>query len=134
MKVFVDANLLIYLNVPMPEEQARLVESFWEDLLREHELFTNLLVLDEVVYVSRRKYGVQQEETLEFVDRAVLSHVELLPMGAELYPLFKHYVASFGLKPSDALLAATVKRYGLDAIASEDPDFDKAGIRRIWLR
>ena len=89
MKVFVDANLLIYLNVPMPEEQARLVESFWGDLLREYDLFTNLLVLEEVVYVSRRKYGVQREETLEFIDRAILPHVELLPMGAELYPLFK---------------------------------------------
>lgn len=28
MKIFIDSNLLVYLNVPMPEEQARLVEAF----------------------------------------------------------------------------------------------------------
>jgi predicted nucleic acid-binding protein len=39
----------------------------------------------------------------------------------------------YSLKPSDALHAATVKRYRLDAIVSEDRDFDKAGIKRIWL-
>jgi len=53
MKVFVDAGLFIYLNVPMREEQAQLVDSFWRNLLSEHEVFTNLLVLDEVIYVRR---------------------------------------------------------------------------------
>jgi predicted nucleic acid-binding protein len=42
-------------------------------------------------------------------------------------------VVKFGLKPSDALHAATIKRRRLDAIASEDRGFDKAGIKRIWL-
>ncbi|MCC6024387.1 MAG: type II toxin-antitoxin system VapC family toxin [Thaumarchaeota archaeon] len=98
----------------------------------EHEVFTNLLVL-EVVYVSRRKYGVDEKETLEFVDRAILPHVELLPIGADLYQFFKFYVVEFGLRPSDALHAATIRKYGLDAIASEDRDFDEAGIKRIWL-
>jgi len=134
MKVLVDSNLLVYLNVPMPEEQARLVEAFWRSLLEEHSLYANLLVLDEVVYISRRKYGVGLEDTLEFLDRAVLPFVEVLPLGADLYPLFKLYAASFNLKPSDAIHAATVRRYGLDAIASEDADFDRAGIRRLWLQ
>ena len=99
----------------------------------EHEVFTNLLVLDEVVYVSRRKYGVDEKETLEFVDQAILPHVELLPIGADLYQFFKLYVVEFGLRPSNALHAATIRKYGLDAIASEDRDFDEAGIKRIWL-
>ncbi len=46
---------LIYLNVRMPDDEAKIVEEFWERLLRIHELFVNLLVLDEVIYVSRRK-------------------------------------------------------------------------------
>jgi len=37
--------------------------------LSEHEVFTNLLVLDEVIYVSKRRYDVKQEDTLEFIDR-----------------------------------------------------------------
>ncbi len=133
MKVFVDASLLIYLNVPMPEDQAQLIDSLWRDLLSEHEVFTNLLVLDEVIYVSKKKYYVEQEETLDFIDHIVLPHVELLSIGAELYPFFRLYITEFGLKPSDALHAATVKRYRLDAIASEDRDFDKVGIKRVWL-
>ena len=33
---------------------------------------TDVLVLDEVVYVSRRKYRVPVDETLEFIDRVIL--------------------------------------------------------------
>jgi len=53
MKIFIDSNILIYLNDKMPEHEARLVESFWLDLLINHTLYTNILVLDEVVYISR---------------------------------------------------------------------------------
>jgi predicted nucleic acid-binding protein len=133
MKIFIDATLLIYLNVPMPENQAQLIYSFWKDLLSKHEIFTNLLVLDEVIYISKKKYDVEQKETLKFIDHTVLPHVELLPIGAELYPFFRLYIIKFGLKPSDALHAATVKRYRLDAIASEDRDFERVGIKKIWL-
>jgi predicted nucleic acid-binding protein len=117
----------------MPEEQAQLINSLWRGFLSEHEASTNLPVLDELIYVSGRKYGVERKETLEFIDHVALPHIELLSIGAELYPFFKLYVVKFGLKPSDALHAATIKRYRLDAIASEDRDFDKAGIKRIWL-
>jgi predicted nucleic acid-binding protein len=54
MKIFVDASLPIYLNVPMPETQAQLIYSFWKDLLSKHKTFTNLLVLDEVIYILKR--------------------------------------------------------------------------------
>jgi predicted nucleic acid-binding protein len=133
MKIFIDATLLIYLNVPMPENQAQLIYSFWKDLLSKHEIFTNLLVLDEVIYISKKKYDVEQKETLKFIDHTVLPHVELLSIGAELYPFFRLYIIKFGLKPFDALHAATVKRYRLDAIASEDRDFERVGIKKIWL-
>jgi len=33
MRVFADASLFVYLNVPMPEEQARLVDLLWRSLL-----------------------------------------------------------------------------------------------------
>ncbi len=62
MKLFIDANLLIYLNIKLPEEEARIIEDFWLDLLN-HKLFTNILVLDEVIYISRRKYDVSFEDT-----------------------------------------------------------------------
>ncbi len=54
MKMLVDASLLVYLNVRMPEREAKLVEDFWLGLLRNHELHTDVLVFGE---------------TLEFIDR-----------------------------------------------------------------
>jgi len=55
MKLLVDASLLIYLNVPLEEERLSLVESFWKRLVRENELYTNMLVIDEVLYISKKK-------------------------------------------------------------------------------
>ena len=133
MKVLVDASPLIYLNVRMPDDEAKIVEEFWERLLRSHELFVNLLVLDEVIYVSRRKYDVPFSDTLEFIDRAVLPHVEMLSLGLEAYLEARKYMVKYGLKPSDSIHAATVEVFGLQAIASEDRDFDRIGIKRLWL-
>ncbi len=126
-------SLLIYLNVRMPDDEAKIVEEFWERMLRNHELFVNLLVLDEVIYVSRRKYDVPFSDTLEFIDRAVLPHVEMLVLRLEAYLEARKYMIKYGLKPSDSIHAATVEVFGLQAIASEDRDFDKIGIKRLWV-
>jgi len=134
MKVFVDASLLVYLNVRMPEEEAKLIEKFWLDLVENHLLFTNVLVLDEVIYVSKKKYGVEYAETLEFIDKVVLPYVEILPIGLNEYLRAKELMSKYGLKPSDSIHAATVETKGLQAIATEDEDFDETGIKRIWLK
>ena len=134
MRVFVDASLLVYLNVRMPEEEAKLIEKFWLDLVENHLLFTNVLVLDEVIYVSKKKYGVEYVETLEFIDKAVLPYVEILPIGLNEYLRAKELMSKYGLKPSDSIHAATVETQGLQAIATEDEDFDETGIKRIWLK
>lgn len=134
MRVFVDSSLLVYLNVRMPDREARLVEEFWLDLLLNHLLYTNVLVLDEAIYVSRRKYGVEYGETIEFIDRAVLPYVEVLPIGLNEYLRARELMRRYGLKPSDSLHAATVESHGLQAVASEDEDFDRVGLKRLWIR
>ena len=117
----------------MSDDEAKLVEKFWVELNRNHELFVNLLVLDETLYISRKKYDVPFDETLEFIDRAVLPHAQILALGLEAYVEAKKYMIMYGLKPSDSIHAATVEVFGLQAIASEDTDFDKIGIKRLWL-
>jgi len=134
VKVFVDASLVVYLNVKMPVEEAELVERFWLELLKEHELYTNVLALDEAIYVSQRKYGVPFADTLELVDRAVLPYVEVLAVGVREYLKAREFMLRHGLKPSDALHAATVVTHGLHAVASEDSDFDRVGVKRIWVQ
>ena len=48
------------------------------------------------------------------------------------YLLAKKFMTLYNLEPSDAL-HATIIANRLDAIASEDKDFDRAGIKRIWI-
>ncbi len=90
-------------------------------------------MLDEAVYVSKRKYDVPFSGTIEFIDRAVLPHVEVVALGLETYLEAKKYMIKYDLSPSDSIHAATVEVFGLQAIASEDRDFDRVGIKRLWL-
>jgi len=134
VRIFVDANLLIYLNVKLPEFEARLIEDFWLDLLSNHELYTNVLVLDETIYISMKRYKTELKDTLEFIDKAVLPYVDILPVGLNEYLKAKDYVIKYKLKPSDAIHLATIETNGLQAIASEDRDFDKTGVKRVWIK
>jgi len=132
LKVFIDASLLIYLNIPLPENEARVVDEFYRKLLDE-ELFTDVLVLDETICISRKKYGVPYAETIDFIDMAVLPYVSLLPIGGLEYHKAKIYIRRYNLKPSDALHLAVMDNNGIATIATEDTDFDRTHIKRIWL-
>ncbi len=134
MKVFVDSSLLVYLNVKMPYSEAKLVEEFWLELMLKHSLYTNILVLDELIYVSKKKYGVRSEETIEFIDKAVLPYVDVISIGLSEYIGAKKLMKEYGLNPSDSIHLATIEGYGLQAIATEDEDFDKVEIKRIWIK
>lgn len=126
--MFVDANVLVYLNLGV-EEVAR----FFEKLLTESRLYTNVLVLDEVLYVSWRRYGVKFEDTMRFLDDVVLPYVKVLNVGWEEYVKAKGYVGI--LKPSDALHVAVMLNNGIKTVVSEDRDFDRVGdVRRVWIR
>ncbi len=132
MRVFIDASLIIYLNVRMPRDEAEKIERFWLRLMRE-ELYTDVLVLDEVIYISKRKYGVPVEDTLELIDRAVLPYTEVLPLSLEEYVKAKEYMTKYRLKPSDALHLAVMDINGVQAIATEDRDFDQTHVKRLWI-
>ena len=73
MKIFLDASFLVYLNIDIPE--AEKIDNLFKSLLKK-ELYTNALVLDEVIYISiyisKRKYGVPYEETIKFLDDIIL--------------------------------------------------------------
>ena len=130
MKTFIDANLLIYLNVGSTDE----VLDFWISLLTKHELYTDPLVLDETVWISHKKYNVEEEETISFLDEEILPYTKILALGEKEYQEAKELILTYHLKPSDALHAAAMKTNKITIIASEDSDFDKIpGIKRIWI-
>ncbi len=131
MDIFVDSNLLVYLNVCL-FDRAKILEEFWARLIRDHNLYISQFVLEELNYTSVIYRG-GLVRIYEFVDRIVLPFVEMLPLDHDVNALAFHYARKYGLNLSDALHVATIKLYELDAIASDDEDFDRAGIRRIWL-
>ena len=61
-KVFVDASLIVYLNIPLSKEDSEIIDSFYHKLLGKR-LYTDILALDEALYVSKKKYRVPYEVT-----------------------------------------------------------------------
>ncbi len=132
MKVFLDANYIIYLKYSESDE----IFNYCTNLLRKLkgcDLLVNIAVINEVVWVLRRKYGIELEEIFEFLDK-FLSFVKVVPLETEDYELMKELMLRYNLKPSDSLHVASMKRFGAKFIVSEDPDFDKIEwIERIWI-
>ena len=131
-KLFLDTNLVIYLNT-LTGEQRPIIDRFYKGLLREH-LFTNMLVLDETLYVSRRKYAVPYATTIDFLRRALIPYTEIIPIAEEDLQAMERYLADYDVKPSDAIHLATMDKLGITSIVSEDAELDAVkGIKRVWL-
>lgn len=126
MKAFLDSCFLIYLNA-MVDDKRRLVEELFRRLLEE-QLFTNMLVVDEVLYISRR-YGVSYKTTLDFLKNMVLPYAEVLPVEEEDFKPAEKYLLKYVLKPSDAIHLATMEKAGISNIVPEDRG--STGLRRL---
>ena len=127
--IFLDANFLIYLNLGVRE-----VEEFFYRLVTEESLALDPLVIDEVLYVSKKKYGVKYEDTIDFLDRVVLPVSVVLPITREDYERAKEIIVGSDLKPSDALHVAVMLDNSIRRIVSEDRELDRVkGIERVWL-
>lgn len=134
MIAFLDANLLIYLNTVVTEEVRIIYERFLEDLLKTYKLYTDVLVLDEVIYVSKRKYLIPYDKSIDFINNVVLKVVKILPIGEEEYMLASGLIKRYGLRPSDALHVAVMMKNNIKYVVSEDREFDKVeDIKRIWI-
>ncbi|MGI0086200.1 MAG: type II toxin-antitoxin system VapC family toxin [Nitrososphaerales archaeon] len=135
LKVFLDANLLIYLNTQEDGENERTrLEDFYSDLLKE-DLFTDLLVLEEAIYISLSKYHVPYSLTFELLKSTILPYASIIPMEEQDLVATEKYLSKYKVKPSDAIHLAVMEKKGIAAIASEDEEFDKVrGIKRMWIK
>lgn len=125
--MFLDANFLIYLNLNADE---RINKLFFNIL--DKPLYTDVLVLDEVLYISKKKYGIKYEDTLTFLEKIVLQNINILKLSEEEFRVAKKFLSI--LKPSDALHIASMINNGINEIVSEDKDFDKVSeIKRLWI-
>ncbi|CAD5244491.1 type II toxin-antitoxin system VapC family toxin [Thermococcus camini] len=132
MKLFIDTNLFVYLLTKTPEDERKIIE-FYAELIENHSLYTSPLVLDETIHVAKKKYGVPYELSIEFIDEKVLPYVEVLPLTVFDYLTARGIILKYNLRPSDALHIAVIENNGLQAVVSEDEDFDVLPLKRLWL-
>ncbi len=129
--VFIDTNFFIYMNTPVKNLDSFI--DYYEKELSNNRTFTNLIVLDELIYTSGNKYSIPTEVTLEFIDSMILPFTSILPLEEGDYLIMKD-ILKYCRKPSDALIASSMKRASITELISEDKDFDRVpGINRKWL-
>ncbi len=135
MKVFIDAPLLIYLNTMADSENRIPYENFYLEVLAKHKSYTDVLVLDELIYVSRRKYNIPYGVSMEFIESNVLPYISIIALGEEEYRQAAKLLAKYNLKPSDALHLGAMANNGITAIVTEDREFDKIpAVKRLWVK
>jgi len=135
MKVSVDALLLIYLNTIADSENRIPYENFYLEVLAKHRSYTDVLVLDELIYVSRRKYGIPYGVSMEFVESNVLPYISIIVLGEEEYRQAAKLLAKYNLKPSDTLRLGAMANNSITTIATEDREFDKIpAVERLWMK
>ena len=116
MKAFLDTPLLVYLNTVADDEHRTIYENFYLAVLNRYKLYTDVLVLDELIYVSRRKYNVPYAVTIEFVESIILPYVTVLELGEEEYREATGLITRYNLKPSDALHLAVARLNGISIV------------------
>lgn len=134
MKLFVDASFLIYLNASTDEKTRQAINNLFKSIIKD-ELYTDMLVVDEVLFISARKYKLSYSLTFKFLDSVVMPFTEIVPIDQDDYEKVKQLVELYNIKPSDAIHLSAMYKVGAKKIVTEDEDFNKVqGIERLWLK
>ena len=134
MKAFIDAPLLVYLNTMSDPRARKFYEDFYIRTLTDYKLYTDVLVLDEVIYISRRKYGIPYYVSLKFIESIVLPYVSIINLGEDEYKLAARILVEYSLKPSDSIHLGAMLSNGINLIISEDKEFDRVKeVKRLWI-
>jgi len=127
LRVFLDSNLLVYLNAVRTADVRVIYENFYLNLLSENKAYTDVPVLDELLYISKKKYNIPYDVGIEFIESLILPYVEILPLGSEEFRETSEIIKSFSIKPSDALHVAAMLMNDIRRMVSEGREFDKVG-------
>jgi len=134
LKAFIDAPLFIYLNTLANLRHRALYENFYVEILTKYKPYTDVLVLDELIYVSKRKYNIPYNISIEFTETNILPYVTVLNLGEEEYKYAAEIIMKHDLKPSDALHVGAMINNDITLIVSEDGEFDRVpAVKRLWI-
>ena len=125
--LYVDSNIFLYPVIYKPEtvKEARESKNFLlkisEGLV---EACTATITWDEVVWVVRKIFGLKPSielgrKLLEFPNLKLLNVKRSVVLRAQ------KLMEKYGIKPRDAIHAATALENGVETIVSYDRDFDK---------
>jgi predicted nucleic acid-binding protein len=134
MKIFIDSNVFIEHSKGNRNASILLEKAVGE------ELYINDVVYSEVAYIFIRivsgKTHLDLKKDKKLVSTAGKKFVELifpslklatlLEINEEVVKISNSFILKYGLLPNDALILATCKYYGLDALMSLDTDYEEA--------
>lgn len=133
MKAFIDAPLFVYLNT-LTDGVRNLYEGFYLDVLSRYKPYTDVLVLDELIYISKKKYGIPYDVSIEFIETSILPYVTIISLGEEEYRQAIKFLLEYNLKPSDTLHLGAMVSNNITLIITEDSEFDVVSqIKRLWV-
>ena len=134
MKVFIDTPLLIYLNTLTNLRYRVLYENFYIEILTKHKPYTDVLVLDELLSISKKKYNIPYNVSVKFVETNILPYITILNLGEEEYKYATEIITKHNLKPSDALHVGAMMNNNITLVVSEDREFDRIpAVKRLWI-
>jgi len=124
----------VYLNTVSNKDTSEPYWELYQDILSRYRVVSNVLVLDEAIYISKKKYRIPYGITTEFIETAILPYVDILPLGLTEYQIAKDAMQTYTIKPSDALHIGTMQSQDVAIVVSEDSDFDDVDeLERIWI-
>ena len=151
-KVFIDSNIITY-HLSGHNIFGGASRNFLKDVERgEYESYVNDVVLSEVLlnFIKSELFrlrGIKPHRAVREIKRdpsliglvnfdAVTKlfenlRVEILPVEYKCKELVE-FISGYFLLPNDALHVATMKRYGITNIATNDPDFERVGWIKVW--
>ena len=134
MKVFIDAPLLIYLNTLTNPRYRILYENFYIEILTKYKPYTDVLVLDELIYISKKKYNIPYKVSIKFVETNILPYITILNLGEEEYKYATEIITKHNLKPSDTLHVGAMMNNNITLIVSEDREYSRIPtVKRLWI-
>ena len=121
---YLDTNILVYAAINNGKEGEKCRRLLTQISHSDKDIMTSILTWDELVYSIWKKEGrekaVQQGKEIFY-----FPNLRFLEADIKVIQKAQQIIENIGLKPRDAIHAATAILNNCSEIISDDPDFDK---------
>lgn len=127
---FVDTNIFLYLIQGHPEF-GELSKRILERIDEGEKAVTSQINLAEVCWwLEKHKRGEEIEEKIRLISSIL--NLEIASLTLEDFLLAAKLIREYTIDFNDCLSLAIMKRMEIDTIYSNDTDFDKTGVKRVF--